>query len=176
MLTYVSLDAYAGVSTAGNVSTTMAIYIDQACDLLSALGTAQVLNRAATAWAAVRAAAVVPSMNAAVAVCLAMSVMLVVEKLSMALVALYVKVFRRTPERIYKWEPLSQDVELSSLAYPLVLVQIPICILQVYQMSIGAVCTLEWPYDRLIIQVLDDSTDLTIRVRFLAINVLIFET
>ncbi|RWW08504.1 hypothetical protein GW17_00028043 [Ensete ventricosum] len=125
MLTYVSLDAYAGVSTAGNVSTTMAIYIDQACDLLSALATAQVLNRAATAWAAVRAAVVVPSMNAAVAVCLAMSVMLVVEKLSMALVALYVKVFRRTPERIYKWEPLSQDVELSSLAYPLVLVQIP---------------------------------------------------
>ncbi|KAJ8501215.1 hypothetical protein OPV22_011767 [Ensete ventricosum] len=148
----------------GNVSTTMAIYIDQACDLLSALATAQVLNRAATAWAAVRAAVVVPSMNAAVAVCLAMSVMLVVEKLSMALVALYVKVFRRTPERIYKWEPLSQDVELSSLAYPLVLVQIPMFNeREVYQMSIGAVCTLEWPYDRLIIQVLDDSTDLTIR-------------
>lgn len=125
MLTYVSLDAYTGVCTAGNVSTTVAIYIDQACDLLSALATAEVLNRAATAWAAVRAAVVVPSMKVAVVVCLAMSVMLVVEKLSMALVALYVKVFGRTPERIYKWAPLSQDVELGSLAYPLVLVQIP---------------------------------------------------
>ncbi|XP_064954039.1 probable glucomannan 4-beta-mannosyltransferase 11 [Musa acuminata AAA Group] len=148
----------------GNVSTTVAIYIDQACDLLSALATAEVLNRAATAWAAVRAAVVVPSMKAAVVVCLAMSVMLVVEKLSMALVALYVKVSGRTPERIYKWAPLSQDVELGSLAYPLVLVQIPMFNeREVYQMSIGAVCTLEWPYDRLIIQVLDDSTDLTIR-------------
>lgn len=36
--------------------------------------------------------------------------------------------------------------------------------MQVYQISIAAVCSLSWPYDRLIIQVLDDSTDLTIRV------------
>ncbi|KAJ8479348.1 hypothetical protein OPV22_023075 [Ensete ventricosum] len=43
----------------------------------------------------------------------------------MALVALYVKVFRRTPEKIYKWVPLSQNAELGSLAYPMVLVQIP---------------------------------------------------
>ncbi|CAL9110591.1 unnamed protein product [Musa textilis] len=164
MLTYVSLDADAGVCTAGNVSATVAIYVDQAFDLLSALATSEVLNRAATAWATVRAAVVVPSMKAAVAVCLAMSVMLVVEKLSMALVALYVKVFGRTPERIYKWAPLLQDVELGSLAYPLVLVQIPMFNeREVYQMSIGAVCMLEWPHDRLIIQVLDDSTDLTIR-------------
>lgn len=32
---------------------------------------------------------------------------------------------RRTPEKIYKWVPLSQDAELGSLTYPMVLVQIP---------------------------------------------------
>lgn len=37
-------------------------------------------------------------------------------------------------------------------------------LLQVYQLSIGAACGLSWPSDRLIIQVLDDSTDLTIKV------------
>lgn len=36
---------------------------------------------------------------------------------------------------------------------------------QVYQLSIGAACNLVWPGDRIIVQVLDDSTDPTIKVR-----------
>lgn len=35
---------------------------------------------------------------------------------------------------------------------------------QVYKISIGAACGLSWPSDRLVIQVLDDSTDPTIKV------------
>jgi beta-mannan synthase len=35
----------------------------------------------------------------------------------------------------------------------------------VYQLSIGAVCGLSWPSDRLVVQVLDDSTDPIIKVR-----------
>ena len=38
------------------------------------------------------------------------------------------------------------------------------CVLQVYQLSIGAVCGLSWPADRLVVQVLDDSTDEMIKV------------
>jgi hypothetical protein len=36
--------------------------------------------------------------------------------------------------------------------------------MQVYQLSIGAACGLSWPSDRIIIQVLDDSTDSAIKV------------
>lgn len=36
--------------------------------------------------------------------------------------------------------------------------------LQVYKLSIGAACALTWPPDRIIIQVLDDSTDPMIKV------------
>ncbi|KAF5744811.1 Glucomannan 4-beta-mannosyltransferase [Tripterygium wilfordii] len=36
-------------------------------------------------------------------------------------------------------------------------------LLQVYKLSIGAACGLSWPSDRLVIQVLDDSTDPVIR-------------
>ncbi|KAG2642065.1 hypothetical protein PVAP13_2KG268700 [Panicum virgatum] len=36
-------------------------------------------------------------------------------------------------------------------------------LLQVYRLSIGAACGLSWPSDRLVIQVLDDSTDPAIR-------------
>jgi beta-mannan synthase len=37
---------------------------------------------------------------------------------------------------------------------------------QVYQLSIGAACRLTWPADRLIVQVLDDSTDAAIKVTY----------
>lgn len=38
-------------------------------------------------------------------------------------------------------------------------------VMQVYKMSIGAACKLSWPSDRIVIQVLDDSTDHTIKVK-----------
>ncbi|XP_074588839.1 putative glucomannan 4-beta-mannosyltransferase 11 [Curcuma longa] len=142
-----------------DLSTSLALYLDQASDFIFTS-----LSRAAPVWEAVRAAVLLPLMKTAVVLCLVMSVILVVEKLSMALVALYVKVFRRTPEKVYKWEEMPQDPELGSLLYPMVLVQIPMFNeREVYQISIGAVCTLAWPNDKLIIQVLDDSTDITIR-------------
>ncbi|KAK7351250.1 hypothetical protein VNO77_10558 [Canavalia gladiata] len=46
--------------------------------------------------------------------------------------------------------------------FPMVLVQIPMCNeKEVYQQSIAAVCNLDWPKSKLLIQVLDDSDDPT---------------
>ncbi|KAL5793125.1 hypothetical protein ACOSP7_001719 [Xanthoceras sorbifolium] len=51
------------------------------------------------------------------------------------------------------------DIEDSS-SFPKVLVQIPMCNeREVYAQSIGAACQLDWPKDRILIQVLDDSND-----------------
>lgn len=47
-------------------------------------------------------------------------------------------------------------------------------VMQVYQLSIGAACGLSWPSDRIIIQVLDDSTDPTVKVHISQINFLKF--
>lgn len=41
---------------------------------------------------------------------------------------------------------------------------------QVYKISIGAACNLSWPSDRLVIQVLDDSTDFVIKVQLIKAN------
>ncbi|XP_078166004.1 glucomannan 4-beta-mannosyltransferase 9-like [Carex rostrata] len=55
---------------------------------------------------------------------------------------------------------MGDDLEIGSMAYPTVLVQVPMFNeKQVYKLSIGSACGLTWPSDRLIIQVLDDSTD-----------------
>ncbi|GJZ50252.1 nucleotide-diphospho-sugar transferase [Tanacetum coccineum] len=65
----------------------------------------------------------------------------------------------------YKFEPFKDDIELGSSVYPLVLVQVPMFNeREVYQLSIGAACELTWPSDRIVIQVLDDSTDPIVKV------------
>ncbi|CAM8889105.1 unnamed protein product [Rhodiola kirilowii] len=104
----------------------------------------------------------VPLLKFLVSVCLAMSLMLFMERVYMALVIVFVKLFGKKSEERYKWEAIRDgDLEAGSLGYhPMVLVQIPMHNeKEVYQLSIAAACGLSWPADRLIIQVLDDSTD-----------------
>ncbi|KAH8935154.1 hypothetical protein BDL97_17G014400 [Sphagnum fallax] len=56
------------------------------------------------------------------------------------------------------------DVEQSNMGYPMVLVQIPMCNeREVYEQSIAAVCQLDWPRHRMLVQVLDDSDDVDIQ-------------
>ncbi|KAK7268438.1 hypothetical protein RIF29_21136 [Crotalaria pallida] len=111
-------------------------------------------------WQQVRLPLIVPVLKLLVVLCLAMSIMLFVERVYMGVVIAYVKLFGHKPEKHYKWEPLRDDLELGNSAYPMVLVQIPMYNeKEVYQLSIGAACGLSWPSDRIIIQVLDDSTD-----------------
>jgi beta-mannan synthase len=79
------------------------------------------------AWSQVRAPLIVPLLQLSVAVCLGMAVLLFLERLYMGVVIVGVKLLRRTPERRYKCDPISEDddPELGSAAFPVVLVQIP---------------------------------------------------
>lgn len=61
--------------------------------------------------------------------------------------------------------PESKDVEQPGSGYPMVLVQIPMCNeREVYGQSISAVCHLDWPKDRILIQVLDDSNEEDVQI------------
>ncbi|KAI5664850.1 hypothetical protein M9H77_24173 [Catharanthus roseus] len=119
-----------------------------------------IIGQLSVIWAQIKAPLIVPLLKIAVLLCLLMSVMLFIERVYMGIVILLVKLFGRKPEKRYKWEPLKDDLELGNSNYPMVLVQIPMYNeREVYQLSIGAACGLSWPSDRIIIQVLDDSTD-----------------
>ncbi|XP_010453775.1 PREDICTED: probable mannan synthase 11 [Camelina sativa] len=114
-------------------------------------------------WREMRSLLLVPMFKCLVAICLVISLLVFVESLYMNIVVIYVKLFKRKPEKIYKWEAMQEDMELGDQNYPMVLVQIPMYNeREVFQLSIGAACGLIWPLDRLIVQVLDDSTDPTI--------------
>ncbi|RCV11755.1 hypothetical protein SETIT_2G211800v2 [Setaria italica] len=55
--------------------------------------------------------------------------------------------------------------EGSGYLHPMVLVQIPMCNeKEVYEQSISAACQLDWPRDKFLIQVLDDSSDESIQM------------
>ncbi|XP_047335194.1 glucomannan 4-beta-mannosyltransferase 9 [Impatiens glandulifera] len=115
-------------------------------------------------WSQIKSPLIVPLLRIAVVICITMSLMLFIERVYMGIVIALVKIIGRKPEKRYKWEPLKDDVEMGNSAYPMVLVQIPMYNeREVYQLSIGAACGLSWPSDRIIIQVLDDSTDPTIK-------------
>uniref|UniRef100_A0A0A9DUB1 Uncharacterized protein n=1 Tax=Arundo donax TaxID=35708 RepID=A0A0A9DUB1_ARUDO len=98
-----------------------------------ALAAAASGDQIAAAWAAVRARAVAPALQAAVWACMAMSVMLVIEVAYMSIVSFVaIKLLWRRPERRYKWEPMpvgsGKDEEATvggGEAFPMVLVQIP---------------------------------------------------
>ncbi|KAH7656353.1 Glucomannan 4-beta-mannosyltransferase protein [Dioscorea alata] len=115
-------------------------------------------------WNLVRVTLVVPLLRLAIFLSLATTVMILVEKVFAGIVSLVVKIFSLKPEKRYRWEPMRPDLETGNLAYPMVLIQIPMYNeKEVYKLSIGAACCLDWPSDRMIIQVLDDSTDLTVK-------------
>lgn len=163
-------------------------------------------------WELIRVPLIAPLLQICVYICLAMSIMVFMERVYMGVVIVLVKLFWKKPDKRYNWEAMKDDVEMGSAAFPMVLVQIPmfnerevcfslflftlqtftqthtwVCVCgknrvlnsenwkgvcsflvcfgeQVYKISIGAACNLSWPSDRLVIQVLDDSTDLAIKV------------
>nr|XP_029118346.1 glucomannan 4-beta-mannosyltransferase 9 isoform X2 [Elaeis guineensis] len=76
-------------------------------------------------WQQIKAPVIVPLLRLTVFLCLAMSVMLFVEKVYMAVVIVIVKLLGKRPEKRYRWEPMRDDLELGNSAYPMVLLQIP---------------------------------------------------
>ncbi|GAB2234863.1 hypothetical protein Droror1_Dr00004130 [Drosera rotundifolia] len=115
-------------------------------------------------WELIKGPVIVPLVTFGVYVCLTMSLMLFMERLYMGIVIILVKLFWKKPEKRYKYEPIPDDVEFGSSNFPIVLIQIPMFNeKEVYKISIGAACNLSWPSDRLVIQVLDDSTDPVIK-------------
>lgn len=115
-------------------------------------------------WELLKAPLIVPLLKLGVYICLAMSLMLFMERVYMGIVIILVKLFWQKPEKRYNWQPIEDDVELGSSNFPVVLIQIPMFNeKEVYKISIGAACGLSWPSDRLVIQVLDDSTDPAIK-------------
>ncbi|MBA0839192.1 hypothetical protein Goarm_004950 [Gossypium armourianum] len=114
-------------------------------------------------WLPFRANYIAPLIQALSKFCVALFLVQSADRFMLSLGCFWIK-YKKIKPRI-KGDPFeSGDVEGCSYEYPMVLVQIPMCNeREVYKQSISAVCQLDWPKDRLLIQVLDDSNDESIR-------------
>ncbi|CAA0829721.1 Glucomannan 4-beta-mannosyltransferase 9 [Striga hermonthica] len=121
------------------------------------------VRRLSKMWDSIRVPIIVPLLRFAVYLCLGMSIMLFLERVYMAIVIVFVRILRKKKYTKYQLDAIKEDLEMNR-NYPMVLVQIPMFNeKEVYKLSIGAVCSLSWPSDRLIVQVLDDSTNEELR-------------
>ncbi|KAK8535179.1 hypothetical protein V6N12_056708 [Hibiscus sabdariffa] len=114
-------------------------------------------------WLSVRADYIAPPIQALSKFCVALFLIQSADRMILSLGCFWIK-YKKIKPRIQGNPFKSDDVEESAYEYPMVLVQIPMCNeREVYEQSISAVCQLDWPKDRLLIQVLDDSDDESIR-------------
>ncbi|EFH61977.1 predicted protein [Arabidopsis lyrata subsp. lyrata] len=124
-----------------------------------------------TTWTReLRSFLIVPLFKCLVALCLIISLLVFIEGIYMNLVVLYVKLFKRKPEKSTNRSrcrrTLSSDMKptpWSLFKFQCTTKKRYIYMYSVLQLSIGAACRLIWPLERLIVQVLDDSTNQTIK-------------
>ncbi|KAK4493347.1 hypothetical protein RD792_017760 [Penstemon davidsonii] len=112
-------------------------------------------------WLIIRANYLAPPLQSLTNVCIVLFLIQSVDRLVLVLGCFYIK-FRGL-------RPTAEGGEDNVVKeYPMVLVQIPMCnerevlfsdAAQVYQQSIAAVCVQDWPRERMLIQILDDSDD-----------------
>lgn len=76
-------------------------------------------------WELIKAPLIVPLLRVAIYICLAMELMLFIERLYMGIVIILVKLFLKKPDKRYKWEAMREDLEIGNAGFPMVLVQIP---------------------------------------------------
>lgn len=107
------------------------------------------------AWLRLRADYVAPLVVTISKFCIVLFIIQSVDRIVQCLGCFWIKYKNLRP--VVEGEPF--DIE-DGASFPMVLVQIPMCNeKEVFDQSIAAACQLDWPKDRFLVQVLDDSDD-----------------
>ncbi|KAK1356042.1 putative xyloglucan glycosyltransferase 6 [Heracleum sosnowskyi] len=113
-------------------------------------------------WLEIRAVYLAPMLQSLINVCIVLFLVQSVDRMVMVLGCFWIKF--RGIKPVSEIEYLDDGENLNVEDYPMVLVQIPMCNeREVYHQSIGAVCVQDWPRERMLVQVLDDSDDLDVQ-------------
>ncbi|KAI3937759.1 hypothetical protein MKW92_030964 [Papaver armeniacum] len=119
-------------------------------------------------WLLIRADYLAPPLQVMSNFCIVLFLIQSVDRIVLMLGCFWIKFRRLKPVPLMEFndgEGGGGDVEdQNSEDYPMVLIQIPMCNeKEVYHQSIAAVCIQDWPADRMLVQVLDDSDELDVQ-------------
>ncbi|XP_073281633.1 probable xyloglucan glycosyltransferase 12 [Primulina huaijiensis] len=113
-----------------------------------------------SSWVLIRVEYLAPPLQFLINICILLFLIQSVDRLILCLGCFWIKLKDLKP--IAKQGLADLESGDGDGYFPMVLVQIPMCNeKEVYQQSIAAVCSLDWPKGRLLIQILDDSDDPT---------------
>ncbi|KAA8521431.1 hypothetical protein F0562_012116 [Nyssa sinensis] len=133
------------------------LYIPRTSDFLG------LLHMVYVAWLECRGDYIAPTIQSLSTFCVVLFLIQSVDRMILCFGCAWIK-YKKIKPTIDEDPFKSDDVEGSNCRYPMVLVQIPMCNeREVYELSLSAACQLDWPKDRLLIQVLDDSDDQSIQ-------------
>lgn len=111
-------------------------------------------------WLSFRVGYIAHPLQAVVNLCIILSVIQSVDRLLLCLGCFWIKLKNIKPRIDQQHLRFGSNGASEEYEYPSVLVQMPMCNeREVYEQSISAACQFDWPRDRLLIQVLDDSDD-----------------
>ncbi|KAK6116048.1 hypothetical protein DH2020_008317 [Rehmannia glutinosa] len=109
-------------------------------------------------WVLIRVEYLAPPLQFLTNVCILLFLIQSMDRLILCLGCFWIKI--RNIKPVAKQGLMDLESGDGDGYFPMVLVQIPMCNeKEVYQQSIAAVCNLDWPKGRLLIQILDDSDD-----------------
>ncbi|OIW03421.1 hypothetical protein TanjilG_12018 [Lupinus angustifolius] len=137
----------------------VAAYYDYKGLNFSALNLKGMFDWVYSIWVFVRVEYLAPPLQFLANVCIVLFIVQSLDRLVLCLGCFWIKFKKIRPVA----KVSDADLESGDKGFfPMVLVQIPMCNeREVYQQSIAAVCNLDWPKSKLLIQVLDDSDDIT---------------
>ncbi|XWS36605.1 hypothetical protein CRYUN_Cryun20dG0099100 [Craigia yunnanensis] len=115
-------------------------------------------------WLEIRADYLAPPLQSLANLCIVLFLIQSVDRVVLMLGCFWIK-FRRVKPTAAMEYPVGRVEGENVEDYPMVLVQIPMCNeKEVYQQSIAAVCIMDWPKERMLVQVLDDSDYLDVQL------------
>ncbi|KAG0488150.1 hypothetical protein HPP92_006678 [Vanilla planifolia] len=128
---------------------------------------AEALELVYTRWLAIRARYLAPPVQIIANVCVILFLVQSVDRVALMLGCFWIRLRGLRPVTAVRGK--DEDMEGGNgevnHEYPMVLLQIPMCNeREVYQQSIAAVCIQDWPRERMLVQVLDDSDDLDVQI------------
>ncbi|XP_022893195.1 probable xyloglucan glycosyltransferase 6 [Olea europaea var. sylvestris] len=111
-------------------------------------------------WLRIRANYLAPPLQSLTNACIVLFMIQSVDRLVLVLGCFYIKFRGLRPEAEMEFMEDAENGGVNLEDYPMVMVQIPMCNeREVYQQSIAAVCIQDWPRERMLVQILDDSDD-----------------
>ncbi|KAK9281244.1 hypothetical protein L1049_004140 [Liquidambar formosana] len=114
-------------------------------------------------WLQIRADYLAPPLQSLANVCIVLFLIQSVDRIVLVLGCFWIKFRKIRPVAAMEFSANGENENAED--YPMVLVQIPMCNeREVYQQSIAAVCIQDWPKERMLVQVLDDSDDLDVQL------------